>query len=195
MRSGEIIVLLVAQPVVGKPRIKLFRACGPAERVSGGTGLCVRGWEGACPWLVGWSCALVSVCVLSCLRSCVRFVACSRVSCPGLRFLLAVMLIFGRGHGFRCLKTASVGRRQGRFISPTPFVNEAIDDRHRSEILGAPAFRICDRRRLIRRGWQSRPWRLRSAAPSSKRSRYLYVPHTRISILIHLAAISSAAGE
>ena len=64
MRSGEIIVLLVAQPVVGKPRIKLFRACGPAERVSGGTGLCVRGWEGACPWLVGWSCALVSVCVL-----------------------------------------------------------------------------------------------------------------------------------
>ena len=65
MRSGEIIVLLVAQPVVGKPRIKLFRACGPAERVSGGTGLCVRGWEGACPWLVGWSCALVSVCVLS----------------------------------------------------------------------------------------------------------------------------------
>ena len=30
--------------------------------------------------------AVTSPCVPSCLRPCVRFVVCSRVSCPGLRF-------------------------------------------------------------------------------------------------------------
>ena len=43
----------------------------------------VCGWERVRGWLV----AVLRWCVLSCLRSRVRFVACSRVSCPGLRFM------------------------------------------------------------------------------------------------------------
>ena len=57
------------------------------ERARPGDGVvgcgCVRGC------LVGWS---VLVCAFVCafgLRSCVRFVVCSRVSCPGLRFIEA----------------------------------------------------------------------------------------------------------
>ena len=55
--------------------------------MSEGRGRGSGGWDGVSVlrgWLVlRW---YVPSCVLSCLRSCVRFVACSRVSCPGLRF-------------------------------------------------------------------------------------------------------------
>jgi len=53
----------------------------------------VIGWLVACVagWLAGWLvCAGVRLRVrpsFACLRSCVRFVVCSRVSCPALRFM------------------------------------------------------------------------------------------------------------
>ena len=62
----------------------------------------------------GWSVLVrLRVCVPSCLRSCVRFVVCSRVSCPGLRFEITFRL---------CLNYSTVRRLQpptgGRSVAP-----------------------------------------------------------------------------
>ena len=55
-------------------------------------------WTGQVVYAVGlihsWSCArCVPSCVPLCLRSCVLFGVCSRVSCPGLRFVLDILVL------------------------------------------------------------------------------------------------------
>jgi hypothetical protein len=57
------------------------------------------------------SCWCVPSCVPSCLQSCVRFVACSRVSCPGLRFCHPLM----HGHAPGLLTCIRRGNSSGCF--------------------------------------------------------------------------------
>ena len=78
---------MACMPGSAPSRRKFHAHARRLERARPGDG--VVGCGCVCGWLVGWS---VLVCAFVCafgLRSCVRFVVCSRVSCPGLRFIEA----------------------------------------------------------------------------------------------------------